>query len=76
MTTEPVAGMQDDPLLPLNPEYPDTAIGSLMRQRDQILATVVQDDGMAAAFTAKAQDGRDRAAQLQAAINVMPPELT
>lgn len=63
-----------DPMAPTEPVYPATAIGTLTQQRDQILATAAQDEGMAVIYTDRAKAGRDRAAQLQAAIDVMPPD--
>jgi len=58
------------------PDYPDTATGTLMRQRDQLIGNAEQDEGMSAVYADKAKSARDRAAQLQAAIDAMPPDPT
>lgn len=66
----------DDPMAPTEPTYPETAIGTLARQRDVLLATAEQDDGMAHIYADRATAGRARAAQLQDAIESMPPDLS
>ncbi len=58
-------------MAPTEPTYPDTALGTIARQRDQILSFAEQDAGMAELYAEREQAGRDRANQLQVAIDAM-----
>lgn len=56
------------------PTYSTGAAGELARQRDVLLAQASQNDGMAEIYAEKARSARDRAAQLQAAIEAIPAD--
>lgn len=53
------------------PAYPDTALGSLMRQRDALQNGVDGDRALAATLVARADDAQKQVDQLAAAITAM-----
>jgi hypothetical protein len=75
-SSEPIedAPIVDEPILP--PAYPDTTVGSLMRDRDSALRSAQTARDQVAQYQALAKAGDDRAAALQVAIDALGGEPT
>lgn len=66
---EPADSSGIEPELPDPPTYPDTAIGTLMRQRDQAQASADSDRLFSSQILDRAAESDAKAAQFQAAID-------
>jgi hypothetical protein len=61
------AGLSDPP----EPTYPDTTVGVLMRQRDDLARSAANDRGMVAFYGQRATDTDAKIQQLQASIDAL-----
>lgn len=66
---EPIGSSGIEPEMPVPPVYPDTAIGTLMRQRDQAKASADGDRLFSSQILERAAESDAKAAQFQAAID-------
>jgi hypothetical protein len=71
---EPAGSSGIEPELPDPPRYPDTAIGTLMRQRDQAKASADSDRLFSSQILERAAESDAKASQFQAAIDSLGGE--
>lgn len=71
---EPAGSSGVEPELPAPQTYPDTAIGTLMRQRDQAKASADSDRLFSSQILDRAAESDAKAAQFQAAIDSLGGE--